>query len=132
MQIRRLIVVLALCVVGSSAPSRAFDGPCHQEKQRGDSKSCTVPFKQTPITVYAETTGTNVSIHVWVKVSGYPEMPPLVECSKTGSGFFSCGTAFPDSTTKVSLSPHPAVPTLTLVCTFEGTGDWKFGCDAGK
>jgi hypothetical protein len=122
--------LVVLLVAGLTVPAQAFDGPCHREA--GQATTCVFPLKSTPITMRAESLGSNVRVHVWVTVRGYPEIPPLAECSATGSGYVECANAIPDSTTMADLTPHPLVPVFDLVCNFEGTGDWAFGCDAGR
>lgn len=132
MRLRRLVVLIAVLLVAIPAPSPAFDGPCSGSAAARSKKTCIFPARETPITMRAQTTGSNVSVHIWVTVSGYPEIPPLMDCSASGSGFVDCADAFPDSTTAIPLKPHPLAPgPVDLVCHFEGTGDWKYGCDAG-
>ncbi len=133
MRSRILLSILLLALTAAtSVPARAFDGPCRRSARNNDPKTCIFPFRETPITLRAETTATNARVRGWITVRGYPELPPLGECQGSGAGYAECSIAIPDSVTALDVKPHPLVPSLDLVCNFEGNGDWTFGCDAGR
>jgi hypothetical protein len=76
----------------------------------------------------SDSTGT-ASVHVFITISGYPEIPPLFECSGIGSKFAKCDAGYPDDTTKVNIPPQ--VSTVYLDCHVVGSGVGKYWCQSG-
>lgn len=131
MYVRRVLAVpLALALALGVSPARAFNGPgCSRSKANGGQKSCVFGFTGLPLQVLADSTGTDAQVRVYVTVSGYPELPPILECSAgADGGAATCSASLPDDTTEADISPHQLVPHLQLQCNFEGSGDWEYGC----
>lgn len=131
--IRRIALACALMaamtVVGG--PARAFDG-------RGcgglwtKKTTCYLVLKGSPLLVRGDSEATNASVHVFVTIDGYPELPPILECSATGSGFASCEKSFPSDTTKENLPDQLAAAFVRLDCNVEGAGSGQYYCLAGQ
>ena len=128
---RRRLAALALSVAAIIAPavtSRATDpGGFHgcggAYTTRAD---CTFTMRGSPLVFWADSTAAAASVHVFIKLDGYPEMPPLFECSATGSGYARCDRGYPDQTTQIVIPNQ--ISTFKLHCYVEGAGSGQYHC----
>src|SRR5438309_9763152 len=87
---------------------------------------CTFLMRGSPLVFWGDSSAAAASVHVFIKVDGYPEMPPLFECTATAATYARCDRGYPDQTTQIVIPNQ--VSTFKLHCYVEGAGTGQYHC----
>ncbi|MFN2614642.1 MAG: hypothetical protein ABR552_07480 [Actinomycetota bacterium] len=136
---RALAAVAVLATFAAPIPGRAFDGPgCGTGKAPlGKTYTLTAtcgPFawRGLPTLVQGDSTGSGpASVDVKLFVWGYPNLPPILECSwsVTSGGYSHCDKGLIDETNGFTIPDQYG--TVSLGCTVTGSGTGTFYCQTG-